>query len=86
MKLVPLHQGGAPARQGHDEEYQLASGGWRLRRRRGGSGGGGGEVRIIRSPYHVKPFYLSNRSTYQVKPFYLSSETVRPIKPFYLSK
>jgi hypothetical protein len=33
----------------------------------------GGEVRV-------------NRSTYRVKPFYLSSETVLPIKPFYLSK
>jgi hypothetical protein len=49
----------------------------------------GREVRINRSTYQVKPFYLSsetvlpinrNRSIYQVKPFYLSSETVLPFK------
>ena len=38
-----------------------------VHRRDAGGARGGGEVRI-------------NRSTYQVKPFYLSSETVLPIK------
>jgi hypothetical protein len=46
-----------------------------------------GEVRVNRSTYQVKPFYLSNRSTYQVKPLYLSSEnrSTYQVKPFYLS-
>jgi hypothetical protein len=43
----------------------------------------GGEVRINRSTYQVKPFYLSSETvlpTYQVKPFYLSNQTVPPFK------
>jgi hypothetical protein len=51
--------------------------------------GFGGDVRINRSTYQVKPFYLSietvlpikrNRSIYQVKPFYLLYPTVLPFK------